>query len=134
MPKAIQVIRSRSQCILPALSWPEVAGRFRLLHLFLLLYCLYAIVIRLALMVQSWPHISHSPLTILAIFGTGLFYDLVSGLYWTIPLALYLILLPSRIFTSRWHRPLVYLLFFCAIYAQGFGAVAEWLFWQEFGA
>lgn len=134
MSKAIQAIRSRSQCILPALSWPELTGRFRLLHLFLLLYCFYAIVIRLALMVQSWSHISHSPLTILAIFGTGLFYDLVSGLYYTIPLVLYLILLPSRIFTSRWHRPLVYLLFFCAIYAQGFGAVAEWLFWKEFGA
>ncbi len=112
------------------LAYPQ---RFRLVHLTLLLYAGLAFLTRLALLVRIWPQIGHGPYTLGAIFGLGLFYDLVSGLYVVIPLVLYLLLVPCRLVQSRWHRAVLYPFFFAFIYALGFLAVAEWLFWDEFG-
>ena len=110
-----------------------VPPRFQLLALALLLHAGISLATRLALTMQSWSQIDHSPLTLLTIFGIGLFYDLASGLYLAIPLALYLLVTPRRLLQSRWHRLVLYPAFFAFIYALGFLAMAEWLFWDEFG-
>lgn len=137
MPKTIQTILASSQRLLPALSRTAVLClapiRFRLIPLFLLFFTASALLTRAALMVWNWGQIGHGPLTLLAILGLGLFYDLLSGLYAAIPLILYLTLVPRRFFQSRWHRLLLYPLFFAFLYGLGFLAVAEWLFWDEFG-
>ncbi|MBU0910217.1 MAG: LTA synthase family protein, partial [Proteobacteria bacterium] len=44
------------------------------------------------------------------------------------------ILLPEKIFSSRWHRQVSALFFFIALYGLLFTGVAEWVFWDEFGA
>lgn len=137
MPKNIQTILAGSQRLLPALNRPAVLCltpiRFRLISLFLLFFTTSALLTRAALMVWNWEQINHNPLTLLAILGIGLFYDLVSGLYAAIPFILYLALVPRRVLQSRWHRLLLYPLFFAFIYGLGFLAVAEWFFWDEFG-
>ena len=112
----------------------QVPTRFRLLPLLLVLYVSSAFLTRLALMVTNWSLIGHSPLTLSAILGIGLFYDLISGLYLVIPLVLYLLAAPRRLLRSRWHRLILYPFFFAFLYLLGFLAVAEWLFWDEFGA
>ncbi|MDH5298832.1 MAG: LTA synthase family protein [Desulfobulbaceae bacterium] len=109
------------------------SSRFGLLHLFLTAYTLYAFALRLLLIVRSWEQIHHSPMTLLTIFGLGLFYDLISGLYSAIPFTLYLILAPRALFVSRWNKILVFLFFFVFFYLLGFSSLAEWLFWDEFG-
>jgi phosphoglycerol transferase MdoB-like AlkP superfamily enzyme len=57
----------------------------------------------------------------------------VTFTYFGIPYALYAILVPDRIFLSRYHKPLVYLVFLLTAYLLLFGAVAEYLFFDEFG-
>ena len=121
------------QLALPVLRQPEPT-RFRLLPLFLVTYSLYAFVMRLALMARSWPQIDHAPLTIGGIFVIGLFYDLVSAGYFALPLVFYLVLMPRRFFASKYHRIPFYPLTFMVLYALGFSAMAEWLFWDEFGS
>ncbi len=108
-------------------------GRFQLLRLFFIWYSLYAFGVRLALLSRSWPQIGHSPLTVGGIFLVGLLYDLVNAVYFAIPIVLYLMVMPHRFFVSRWHRLVLYPLVFALSYGLVFSALAEWLFWEEFG-
>lgn len=126
MSKTIPSVFPRFSC-LPSL------GRFQLLRLFFIWYSLYAFGVRLALLGRSWPQIGHSPLTVSTIFLVGLFYDLVNGAYFAIPLALYLMAMPHRFLVSRWQRVALYPLVFFLCYGLLFSGVAEWLFWEEFG-
>ncbi|MDG4476072.1 LTA synthase family protein [Thiovibrio frasassiensis] len=121
------------QPLLSGFSRLPSLGRFQLLRLFFLSYTLYAFGIRLVLLIRSWPEIGHSPLTVGTIFLVGLFYDLANAAYFAIPLVLYLLLIPQRFFVSRWHRLILYPLVFAICYGLLFSALAEWLFWDEFG-
>ncbi|MGF1643362.1 MAG: LTA synthase family protein [Thiotrichales bacterium] len=67
------------------------------------------------------------------IFGVGLVHDLSFVLYATLPLALYLLACPDRVWRQRWHRQGLRWLAGLAVYLMLFTAVAEWLFWDEFG-
>ncbi|MCX5863705.1 MAG: LTA synthase family protein [Deltaproteobacteria bacterium] len=123
MSKIISNVLSR----LPSLA------RFQLLRLFFLWYSLYAFGVRLALLSWSWSQIGHSPLTVGGIFLVGLLYDLANAVYFSIPIVLYLVLMPQRFFASRWQRVVLYPLAFALSYGLVFSALAEWLFWDEFG-
>src|SRR3989344_2750855 len=67
------------------------------------------------------------------VFGVGLVYDLSFLLYATLPLALYLLVCPARLWCRRWHQRLLLGLVGVSVFAMLFTAVAEWLFWDEFG-
>ncbi|OGQ98840.1 MAG: hypothetical protein A2505_06805 [Deltaproteobacteria bacterium RIFOXYD12_FULL_55_16] len=108
-------------------------GRFQLIRLFFICYILYAFGVRLALLSHSWSQIGHSPLTVGGIFLLGLFYDLVTAAYFAIPIALYLAVVSHLFFVSRWQRVVLYPLGFALSYGLVFSALAEWLFWDEFG-
>ena len=108
-------------------------GRFQLLRLFFIWYSLYAFAVRLALLIHSWSHIGHSPLSVGAIFLVGLLSDLVNAAYFAIPIVLYLLIMPQRFFVSRWQSVVLYPLVVALCYGLVFSALAEWLFWDEFG-
>lgn len=108
-------------------------GRFQLILFFFFWYSLYSFGIRLALLSRSWPQIGHSPLTVGGIFLVGLLSDLVNAAYFVIPIVLYLMVMPHRFFVSRRHRLVLYPLVFALCYGLIFSALAEWLFWDEFG-
>src|SRR5690606_37236246 len=67
------------------------------------------------------------------IFAVGLIYDLTFLLYALAPLALYLLLCPRRLWQRRAAWTLFAGLLLGGLFAMGFTAVAEWLFWDEFG-
>jgi phosphoglycerol transferase MdoB-like AlkP superfamily enzyme len=78
-------------------------------------------------------HLSELGAGHLAVFAIGLLYDLSFLVYALLPLGLLLLLLPARLWrTAFWRRALVALLF-VSLYVMLFTAVAEWLFWDEFG-
>ncbi len=72
-------------------------------------------------------------LDMLRLYGIGLVYDLSFLLYAALPLALYVLLCPVRLWRSKGHAFFLHALTAVALFAMLFIAVAEWLFWDEFG-
>ncbi|MEZ5529635.1 MAG: LTA synthase family protein [Porticoccaceae bacterium] len=68
----------------------------------------------------------------LQFFGFGLAFDLAFLAYALIPLALYLVLLPQRVWQNRVHQWLLQALLAVSLFAMLFVAISEWLFWDEF--
>jgi len=110
-----------------------VARRHGGVVLFLLLFLVVSGVTRLALLLKAGANVSLD-LSLLAVFGWGAVYDLGAAVLWSLPLILLLTFLPRRFFQWRAGRALAHVGFFVVLYLLLFGAVAEWLFWDEFGA
>ncbi|MBC7163203.1 MAG: LTA synthase family protein [Immundisolibacter sp.] len=115
-------------------STDRSSGRFRLLlPLGLAALACFAL-LRTALLLTAWSDVELGPGTLLRLYGTGALYDLAFLAYAAVPLVLYLMLAPQRLFRSRWHRPLAYGLCYALLYGLLFVLAAEWVFWGEFGA
>jgi phosphoglycerol transferase MdoB-like AlkP superfamily enzyme len=69
----------------------------------------------------------------LSLFGVGLLYDLGFLAYALLPMGLYLLLCPPSLWRRRAHRWFLQALLTISLFAMLFTAVAEWLFWDEFG-
>ncbi|MBF0190994.1 MAG: sulfatase-like hydrolase/transferase [Magnetococcales bacterium] len=110
-----------------------LSRRFGGLYLFIGLFVAISMVIRLVLGVKTFDTLDPSPGGVLLILSSGLFYDFLAALYFSIPFTLYLTALPDRIFNHRLHRVVYYLLYGVALYILVFNGVAEWIFWDEFG-
>jgi len=67
-------------------------------------------------------------------FVAGAFFDAVVATYFVLPFALWLAIAPSRLVRSRAHRALVIVGIAAYAYLLAWVAIAEWLFWDEFGA
>lgn len=86
--------------------------------------------------VLLFTHLGDAGLTLpglLGLYGVGLIYDLSFLIYASIPLALYLLLCPGWLWRQRWHRRLLLGVTALSLFVMLFTAVAEWLFWDEFG-
>jgi phosphoglycerol transferase MdoB-like AlkP superfamily enzyme len=89
-------------------------------------------VTRLILSASVWTELSSfSALT--AAFAVGVLHDLLFGLYASIPVIVYLLLVPQRLFQSRAHQVLTWFFFAFVYWSLLFVAVSEWVFWEEFG-
>jgi len=94
----------------------------------------YFLVVRGGLLVLAYADIPHDAKTLASIFAVGWVYDLAFYSYALIPVALYVAFTPSRWWRSRFNRALVRTTIVITLYALGFIAVAEFLFWDEFQA
>lgn len=65
--------------------------------------------------------------------ATGFAFDLATLAYALLPIAAYLLLVPRRFATHRWHVLLVHLLFLLFVAVLIFDGCAEYLFFDEFG-
>ncbi|MBT9567430.1 MAG: LTA synthase family protein, partial [Thiobacillus sp.] len=105
----------------PLSAW--LVGWFLLLHTGL----------RVVLMSQSWHVAQLTATSAAAVLGTGLLFDLA-----TLALALPALMLLESLLGSR-KRPgrirlgLVWATAAFGLFALGFGVMAEWFFWDEFG-
>ncbi|WPC05964.1 LTA synthase family protein [Pseudomonas benzenivorans] len=114
---------------MPQLRYAQPRYLSLLLLSWLLLFCLT----RSVLLLSHLADADAGPLDLLRLYGIGLVYDLGFLLYAAVPLALYLLLCPGRLWRSRGHRLFLYGLTSVSLFAMLFTAVAEWLFWDEFG-
>ncbi|MDD0975294.1 LTA synthase family protein [Pseudomonas fontis] len=80
-----------------------------------------------------FTHLNEAGHAYLSVFGVGLIYDLSFLVYAALPIGLYLLLCPQRLWRSRFNRWLLQGVLALSIFAMLFTAVAEWLFWDEFG-
>ena len=63
----------------------------------------------------------------------GLVYDCAAFSYAGAGLALYLLVLPDKLYAAAWHRLLCYASFFAAAFLLAFNLAAEYYFFYEFG-
>ncbi|WP_435607897.1 LTA synthase family protein [Pseudomonas knackmussii] len=102
----------------------------RFLALTTLLWLVIFLLTRVALLAGHMAEFGAANLTV---FGVGILYDLSFLAYALLPMGLFLLLLPARIWRSRAWRWLLEASLFVCVYVMLFTAVAEWLFWDEFG-
>ncbi len=107
-------------------------SRFHLLAIFAIVAMAMFFITRLGLLCFSWPDTELSPVGVLQVFGRGLLFDAGFCAYALILPAIYLWLMPERIWRLRLHRYGMQVLTFASFYALTFIAVAESLFWEEF--
>lgn len=88
---------------------------------------------RLALWMHADTAVPPVPTSLIHILGVGLGFDLAAVAYFCAPLALYLAVLPQRIAGSRPHMALFFAVFGVLVYVLCLVALAEWVFWDEFG-
>jgi phosphoglycerol transferase MdoB-like AlkP superfamily enzyme len=102
----------------------------------LLLLCSILVAIstitRIVLTAKSFSEIDFTMVNEAGIFLVGFLYDLINSIYFTVPLMLYLWLIPDKLYQKKWHRFILYTLFFIFSFLLIFNGVAEWLFWDEF--
>ena len=101
--------------------------------MFIIAMSLFAIT-RTVLLLYSLDYAELSIPALLRIYGIGAIYDIAFYAYALVPVSLYLLLVPNRMWTSRANRVIVHLASFATIYGLLFIAVAEYIFWDEFQA
>ena len=112
------------------ISWR--ARRYAPLIVLGLVFCAVAFVLRVVFVNSGGDHQPVSIAEIALAFLRGLYFDVAAFAYAAVPLALYLLLVPGRIFRHRLHRPLWLAFCWALIFGMLFLFVAEWFFWQEF--
>jgi hypothetical protein len=107
-------------------------NRFGSLYLAGALLVLISTVVRTILLVKALPNIDVSLILLAKIYATGFIFDCATFFYAAIPIALYAILVPDRLFNHKYHAMLVYAVFFVMTGLLIFDGAAEYLFFDEF--
>lgn len=80
-----------------------------------------------------FSHLDEAGHAFFSVFTVGLLNDLVFLVYAALPLSLFVLLCPRRLWQARVTRWLLVGILAISLYIMLFTAVAEWLFWDEFG-
>ncbi|WP_460141505.1 LTA synthase family protein [Pseudomonas sp. S2_E01] len=94
---------------------------------------LWLVVFTLTRLVLLATHLSEAGNAYASIFGIGALYDLSFLLFAALPMSLYVLLCPPALWRSRGHYWFLQGLLILSVFVMLFTAVAEWLFWDEFG-
>jgi phosphoglycerol transferase MdoB-like AlkP superfamily enzyme len=93
-----------------------------------------SLALRIALAIHEAPNADFSIGALAQAFLIGAVFDLATYFYIALPVAVFLLLVPDRLFRWRPHRYAAYVVYFIVLYVMLFDAAAEWIFWGEFGA
>jgi phosphoglycerol transferase MdoB-like AlkP superfamily enzyme len=103
--------------------------------LVLYLFCLVEnLIIRGILTIREFPALSQPIIDLPKIFLAGIYNDTLNFSYLTIPVVIYLVLMPERIYKKKFHHILTHVFAFLIITIYCFQAFSEWFFWSEFTA
>ncbi len=106
--------------------------RFGPLAVVLTLVALLSFITRLFLFFFSWSNLELGIINVAGIFVIGFFYDLVVGLFFCIPIALFCWLMKDSWYRKKWNRIPLFVFFFLIILILSVTAGAEIAFWDEF--
>ena len=108
-------------------------NRFSFLLLIIGIFVTIGFISRTILLLTDFIEVDIGFISLLKVYGVGLFYDLVASFYYIIPLVIYLVFIPNKLFNTKIHKLIFLTTFFAAMYLLIFNAVSEWFFWEEFG-
>ncbi len=101
---------------------------------YLYLLCASWLVVFLTTRCVLWlTHLDEAGSASLSVFAIGLLYDLAFLVYAIVPLAIYFLICPPALWRTRGHRWLLQGMMTVSLFVMLFVAIAEWLFWDEFG-
>ncbi|MFH0781739.1 MAG: LTA synthase family protein [Pseudomonadota bacterium] len=103
------------------------------IFLFLVVFVGISQFVRLALIFKASDSISWDA-SLLAALAWGLVFDLGTAALFSVPLVLLLTVLPMHWFAKRWVRGAMHLGGLIILFIILFGALSEWVFWDEFEA
>lgn len=106
--------------------------RFGPVVVIMLMVCVLSFATRTTLFIKSWTNIDSSPIDFLGIFLVGFLYDVVVGLFFAIPVAIYCWLMKDSWYRSTWQRIPLFIFFSILTFILLVCAGAEIGFWQEF--
>lgn len=111
-------------------------SRFRvtLAYSFGWLFLGLSMALRLALVFRAWKSLDGGATQALQALAVGLLFDLITLSYAGIPYLAFLVLAPRRLYSSPRATPFLHAAALGSIYVLVLGAVAEWFFFEEFGA
>jgi phosphoglycerol transferase MdoB-like AlkP superfamily enzyme len=101
--------------------------------LFVLVFVGLAQAVRFALILKAEASVSWD-VSLLAALGWGLLFDLGAALLFSVPMVLLFTALPAHWFAGRCWRVMIHLGSLLILFILLFGAVSEWIFWDEFEA
>lgn len=108
--------------------------QFRFLSVIALSWLAVFFLTRSVLLLTHLGEAGTSALAMAGMYLTGLAHDIIFLIYAILPLALYALLCPRQFWSKKWHQKWLAVLLAVALFVMLFTAVAEWLFWDEFGA
>ncbi|HEV8260886.1 MAG TPA: LTA synthase family protein [Burkholderiales bacterium] len=109
-------------------------GRFRPWLLLGLIYLAVSTLTRLVLIGVSMSEGQAAWTDVPAVLAVGAAYDVATALYLFAPFALYLALLPARLYSSKWQRRVVAGLFTATVFGLLYLGAVEYFFFDEFDA
>ncbi|MBF8730806.1 sulfatase-like hydrolase/transferase [Pseudomonas guariconensis] len=108
----------------------SLAAPWRFLLLLCSLWFGIFVLTRLTLLIT---HLDEFQGNYVSLFFSATLYDVSFLAYAALPMSLYLALCPAVLWRSRAHRGLLRIVLATSLFLMLFVAVAEWLFWDEFG-
>jgi len=94
--------------------------------------CIF-LVTRTGLIISHLDQITITPTNIIQLYGVGLIYDLAFLAFAALPLGLYTLLAPKKIWAMSGHKTWLHGLYTLSIFLMLFIATCEFIFWDEFG-
>ena len=112
-------------------KWRSLLGnRFGGAVIFVVVFLLFSLVTRIALTSKA-KEILGIDLSLGFAFLLGSAFDLLTAMLFSIPVILWLTVVPQRFFESRPHRVAVMVTAWFGIFLAAFIVAAEWVFWHE---
>ncbi|HEX9626673.1 MAG TPA: LTA synthase family protein [Acidiferrobacterales bacterium] len=120
--------------ILQSIKQQFLRGRYFPLLWLAAVYLAVSSLLRVALFIKGLPQLDAPLATLAAVLPIGLFYDIATGFYLFFAYALYLLLLPERVFRSSAHRGFLMVASFAALFGLLYLGPVEYFFFDEFDA
>jgi phosphoglycerol transferase MdoB-like AlkP superfamily enzyme len=109
-----------------------IAHRLGGVAIFGVVFMVFSFLARVALTVKASEVIDRD-FGLVAAFAIGLGFDFLTALLMSIPLVLWLTVMPQRFFESKAHRVLVWTSAWIGLFFAAFIVASEWVFWHELG-
>ncbi len=107
-----------------------LSNRFGGVAIFVVVFLSFSLAARIALTSKAADFVGWD-LSLGLAFVLGFAFDLLTALLASIPLTLWLAIVPQRFFASRTHRVMVIVAIWAGIFVAAFITAAEWVFWHD---
>jgi len=107
-------------------------SRYTLLWGFFLFFWISSFIVRTALLVWSFPQAGLTFVDIMVLYLKGFVFDTAVAVFFSMPYALYLLVLPQKFIKTAVNRWITCIGFFLTIMIVLFSFFAEFPFWDEF--